>query len=123
VLYHSVGSRGAGGAPWTSIRARGFDNPERVRRGKLLGHGTLLVNHRLVADQPAPVLPPPERPDRTLLEYSRLVKTIFILRYLESEQFRRRISGSSNHVRCYSQAKQIANEIRADKGLGAVLCL
>ncbi len=33
---------------------------------------------------------------RALLEYGRLVKTIFILRYLESEQFRRRINTQLN---------------------------
>ncbi len=44
--------------------------------------------HRLADDQPAPVLPPPERPTRALKEYGRLVKTLFILRYLESEQLR-----------------------------------
>ena len=40
--------------------------------------------------------PRKNRLTRALQEYGRLVKTIFILRYLESEQFRRRINTQLN---------------------------
>ena len=54
------------------------------------------MSHRVAADRQSRVLPAQEPTDQGPARVGRLIKTIFLLRYLESEDYRRRIKAQLN---------------------------